>query len=821
MGKITISGRTLTKRPLLAWLPFLLAGLVCGAGLVSYAGLLWPLAAAGVALLLALIFLTGRNSLTALGLVFFLIGAAAGSADLTPPKNPDNVYYLVNTPGLVFGGRVAEPPRASYGRLRLIIETGEVLPLGGRSRPASGLIQLTVKGDRSSVEAGDWVRFPALLRRSSGFANPGTFDYERYLCGRGLWVSAFLKSPDLMVITGPPEDKFTLPRLRSRAASFIEAHVGQPARGLMMALLLGRPDAVEDDVRLAFQRLGLAHLLAVSGLHIGLIALASVWLLRRLMLLKPSLALRFDVPRTSIALSIVPVLFYAALAGGRPSTMRAAVMVTVFILAVLVQRRKDPLTALAAAAWVILLLDPSAVFTASFQLSFAAAGAIILLAPRFPASPFQTSYVPGAARNRKSLPQWAWGLAVITLAATLGTAPIAAAHFHRVPLLGLPANLIFTPLISLLIIPFGLLALALMPIWPAAAAILLAAIEKALWIILAPLETAAAWPDLELLAPGPGLVFLVWYYLLLAAVFLVKPRKKALTAAVALLAVGGLVWTGCRLIEKQSGRMKVTVLDVGQGLSVHVGFPDGTQMVIDGGGFPGSDFDPGEELVGPYLLGQGLTRVNILALSHPQTDHAAGLVFLARTFNPDALWTNGAPSGCAAYENLMTAAEEFGLARLDPAGLEDPRLFGRARVEILAPDPDYKKGLGADDLDRRSNDFSLVIKITLGRFSFLFPGDIEEKGEADLIRRAGSNLRADVLVAPHHGSRTSLTPGFLEAVDPQFVVFSVGRYNRFGMPDPRSLARCRAAQARILRTDMDGAVRFVTDGQTLAVETVR
>jgi competence protein ComEC len=751
-----------------------------------------------------------------LGLAFGLIGLGATATLFQTPVSPDHVRGWVNRPGLVFGGLVAETPRVVEDRTRLLIEADEAGPVGGPLGPVRGQIQVTVPG-RVRAAMGDRVRFPALLRPIHGFHNPGGFDYGQYMARQGVWVRASLESRFLLAVRNDHGTSLQswLGRVRARAADFLDHHASQPAVGLIKALLLGLQGEVEPDVRDNFRRLGLSHLLSISGLHVGLVALAAYWLARRLLGLSSFLTLRFNLRRVAAVLSLAPVLFYAGLAGGRPATVRAAIMVSVFLLATLLERKKDHLTALAAAAWIILIVQPGSLFTASFQLSFLATAFIILAAERWLIRPRDQAGPKHPVRTR------ILGLTLTPAAAMAGTSPVVAWHFNRLPWLSLPANVIFTPLISLGVVPPGLAALAMATVWPTGAGYLIMAMERLLWLVLADLEILASQPWLEVLAPRPGFMFLTVWYLGCGVVLLIRPWKKAL---VAVTAMGGL-YLLCTVVpglwNKDHQTMSVTFLDVGQGNAAHVRFPDGADMVVDAGGFPRSDFDTGADVVAPYLLSQGVRRVEILAVSHPQTDHGGGMPFLAEYFDPLELWTNGVLTSAEWHQRLLNLADTGNLAQPGPARLSAGRRFGPALVQCLAPGPDFRPDLGQSGASRDLNNTSLVLKLQLGRISFLLPGDLEKEGEAALVWRRAGDLQADVLLACHHGSAGSLTPAFLAAVRPRYVVFSVGPGNRFGFPAPETLKRAAGAGAQLFRTDLDGAVTFTTDGKQLSVETCR
>ena len=818
-----MNAHPISTRPLLHLVPFFLAGVAAGAHLPKASAWLWA-GAALAAGLLGFQALKGRTpGLWRLGVAFCLLGAAASAASFSPPRDAGHVYQWRGRAGLVFGGRIAGPPRVRDGRVEVLVDTDEVIPRDRAPLAVRGRVRLTAIGDGTGLTAGDRVRFPAVLREPAGFRNPGGFDYQRYLAGRGIWVTGFLKTTRLLVRVGEGLEKSaagpSIGRIRRSALDFIDSSVGRPARGLFKAMLLGDQGDIQEHTRNVFRRLGLAHLLAISGLHVGLMAVIGFWAARRLLLLWPPLALRLNVRRASALAAFVPVLAYAALAGGRPSTVRAAIMVGVFLLAQLTDRMKDPLTALAAAAWMILIVQPGAIFTASFQLSFAAAGSIIVLAPRWPARVFQPQPEDEGSVERKRTP-WLPVSAAVSLAALIGTAPIIAVHFQTLAPLTLPANLILTPIISMLVVPPGLAALALGAVFPWGGRIILQTIEVMLWLIFPAMERAAAIPWAEIGIPAPSPWFIAAYYLALAAVFLVRPWRKKVFLAAAVLGLYGLCLVPGHW-QTNKPELRITFLDVGQGGAAHVSLPGDAEMMIDGGGFPGSDFDPGENIITPYLLNQGVTRLDVLVLSHPQADHVKGLVYLADHFKPREFWSTGVPSRNRDYGRLCAMAKRRGINRPVLETLRRPRPFGPAVVRVLAPPEDALIGLTGKSAERMQNDLSLVVKVELGAFACLFTGDLEGRGVFDLVKRHGSGLKATVLAAPHHGASASLTPELLDAVRPEIIVVSVGLNNRYGFPGTEALERAKKRGIRVLRTDRHGAVTLITDGKKMRVETCR
>jgi competence protein ComEC len=255
--------------------------------------------------------------------------------------------------------------------------------------------------------------------------------------------------------------------------------------------------------------------------------------------------------------------------------------------------------------------------------------------------------------------------------------------------------------------------------------------------------------------------------------------------------------------------LKVTYLDVGQGNATLVEFPGSEKMLIDGGGFPGSDFDIGEMVVAPFLLRSKIMKVDTLVLTHPEADHMNGLRYIAEHFGPKEFWYNGERLEFPSFHELMALLEAKGIKRRTPADLREGREVSGAQVEILHP----AEGL----LSKKSNDNSLVMRISYGGTSFLFPGDLEAAGEQMLISMSGSKLKSDVLLAPHHGSRSSGSKPFLEAVAPKVCIVSSGQGNPFGFPSQEVLGRLRGQECRVLRVDEVGAVEVRSEQGELLI----
>ena len=746
--------------------------------------------------------------------LFFALGALFILPVVRPQIPPNHVMNLISSNGdarpapVRMEGTLYRPPEGRRHTTRLYVEARGIFR-DGAWMEATGRILLYVDGPVEGLGSGDTVRFLARLRVPRNFGNPGGFDRVWWLKRKGILVSGYV-GKGLIARIGGDGPGFAQ-RLGERTKRFIDSS-GAANKGVMKALTTGDRSTIPDDVREVFTRSGTAHLLAISGLHVGFVAYLAytlaVWLLKR----SERAMLALDVRKAAAAASMVPVLIYGAVSGFSVSTERAVIMVGAYVFALLIGRARDLYSVVALAAFVILLADPGLLWDASFQLSFAAVLSILHLAPAlrhlFGA---REGTVPAAPIQK--LKDRAVTLLSVTVAATIGTAPVLAYHFHRIQPVGFVSNLVVVPLTGFLAVPMCLVSALLHPLWQGGALWILRAADSVLYAALglAGFFSGLPWASVWVSTPAPS--EMVLFYLLLACLpFLSAPgRGRRVVSVLSVLAVLGLVaqaglrhYAACRNDE-----LTVTFISVGQGDAALVEFPSeqgrpGKTMLIDGGGLYSRDFDTGERVVAPFLWKKRIRRIDYIVLSHPQRDHMAGLEFIARNFHPEEFWWNGV-GGLAT--GLEEALKEGGVrTRVVGAGTP-PERINNVVVEFLHPHA--ASGLNL-------NNSSLVLRLRYGSRSFLFTGDIEEEAERML---AGRGVAADVIKVPHHGSRSSSTPRFVDSVTPAVAVASAGWMNVFGFPHEETVARYNKSGAAFLRTDLDGAVTVATDGEGLAVRT--
>jgi len=492
-----------------------------------------------------------------------------------------------------------------------------------------------------------------------------------------------------------------------------------------------------------------------------------------------------------------------------PATARSVIMVLAALTALVVEREQDTFNALALAALIMLVIDPPILYSASFQLSFAAVGFIVL-----GGSIARISKGSGGGLAQRSAARLG-GLVWVSLVATLATTPLTLRYFDQIQIVGPLTNLFFIPVLGSLVVVtmLGSVTLTLCGLTPAVHLIDLCGtvtgwcIDAARWV--------AALPFAALETVRPSLIEMTALYLLLGAGLVLLRGKRearrfagtAALVAVLVLAADAAYWVRERFFFPD---LRVTVLDVGQGSSTLLEFPGGETALVDGGGFgEGSGFDTGALIVDPLLRSRKILTLDTLVLTHADSDHLGGLPHVASHFRVRTLLTNGESDGSPAYERLLAIARERGIAMPDFSSTSLIRTAGGAEVTLLYPPADFLSRK-AGERWRDLNNNSLVLQVRLGRDRLLLPGDIHIPAEAELVALKGNELASTLLLAPHHGSRTSSSVALLEAVKPREVVFSVGWQNRYRFPHAEVLERYRQQGIRIWRTDLQGAIEIRT-----------
>jgi competence protein ComEC len=762
--------------------------------------------------------------------VFLVLGYMSLQPWVAPLWPADHIKHLADGPRGTITGRIVGLPQRYGSRTRFLLAVERF-----NQREARGNLRVSAVGRMPTIHSGARVQFRARVKSIRNFNNPGAFDYRRYLMFQGVWASAWVPADTIQFLdqVRPLPLKARLDRVRAAISTWIGTTLANREGALVAALVTGDRSGITTSLRQQFNRLGIGHLLAISGLHIGIIATVSFglfyWVGRRIPWL-----VRTGRARQAAALgTLAPVLAYGLMAGLSPATQRAVIMVAVFLFAIVLDRQSDPVNTLAAAALIIMVLHPPALFSVSFQLSFSAVFTIVYGLTCLPEPWLRqeagTQSLRPAARLRAVVTTFFW----VSLLAILGTLPLAMHYFSQVSCIGLFANFIYIPTVGFVTVPLALAATVLLPVSDLLAGGLL---KAAGFVLSRALELADYLNRISWIAADT--VTLNWfevvclYSLLVLLLQLIKsgrriPPMDALPRAgyfvrVGLVVVGILLagdavyWLHHRFWHRD---LRVSCIDVRQGSAALVEFPGGTTMLVDGGGYTdNSIFDIGAQVVAPFLRARKILTVDILVLSHPNSDHLNGLLYIAEHFQVSRIWSNGEAAPTAGYRQLMRIVQARDIEHPAYPNLPVEVHYGGATVTRLYPPPDFHRRVQTETW-RRSNNNSIVLRVALDGVAFLFAGDLMRPAETELVRLAGTRLQSSVLFVPHHGSKSSSSAEFIAAVQPAAAVVSAGRGNRYRFPAKVVLGRYHAAGCRVYRTDHHGAITLTTRGGRLEVET--
>ncbi len=783
-----------------------------------------------------------------LALAFFAVGAVAGLGSPRPHRTllldrlaaTNEPVHFVGTLDAPIARHLAPPRWRStepQPRATLLVSIDRV-EQERRWIPSRAKVLLGAEDARFQSFDGDGVEGVARLGLPRAPTNPGEADGRPRLRRAAVAYVGSLARGALASVSLSGGFPGRAERFRRAYVAFVRAHLGPGDRAaLVSALAVGERGGVSRDLADAFSTAGLAHLLAISGLHLAVAVLLLVWLLRRLFGLIPAVNGRISPKRLSAILAVPATVFYVALIGAPASAVRAGVGLSIYLFGRAAGRPAEVYSTLGWTLAAIAIIDPPSLFSAATQLSFCGVFGIAYFTPRL------RELVPlarPAPTFLGKLREGALMLALVSLGATLATAPLTAAYFQRASLVSGVANILSWPAAAV-IVPAGALSAILFALAPPLAVPVVHLAGFCAWALAGCVRLFAAWPMAALKVAPPQPLEVAAYLLLVIALANLRRWHPRLSGSLAALGATALVlqvmpW------RSASGKLEVTFLSVGQADAAVLRFPHGRTMVVDAGGERSMLFDAGDRVVAPFLRFAGGHRIDVLAATHPHPDHIGGMPALFARYPVAEMWTDGldrdpaqaALDDLARHDGARLVSFPQGLtpacpnlaplARANPRiaalGLGDPRCrpppivrrLDGVRIEILNPLGERPHGAWPE---LSVNDNSLVLRVTYGRVRFLLTGDLESEGEA-LLLASGYDLSADVLKAPHHGSSTSSTPAFVRAVHPSHVVFSVGENNRFGFPRPEVVERYERAHSRLWRTD-EGAITFVTDGRALDV----
>jgi competence protein ComEC len=663
-------------------------------------------------------------------------------------------------------GVIAELPHANTRGERFIFDVERVLT---PNAPALQRVQLTRYWPRKAADfetrmrAGERWQLTVRMKMPYGTSNPHGFDLEAWMLERRINASGYVREtpvPQRLAAQAHTPAAW-IAATRAAVRDRIFATLGDaPYAGVIAALVVGDQRGIPHGQWRAFTRTGVNHLLSISGLHVTMIAALAGWLVASVWRRLPRQAERLPARQAGLIAAVLAAFAYALLAGFQVPAQRTLFMLTVLALAFWGRREPRPFTALIVALFVVLLVDPWAVLSAGFWLSFGAMAAILWV-----------------TFGRIALPDKLRGWITVQWAVTLALAPVLFLLFQQVSLISPLANAVAIPLVSWLITPLALLGVLIPPLWHVAA-----------WLmdwLGAGLAWASSLPLAVTTLPAPA----GWVTALALAgtVWMLLPRGFPLRP------LGLLLWLPLLFPMRDSiapDHFRAEAIDVGQGTAVLIRTAQHALLYDTGASF--ADSDSGERIIVPFLRAAGIGRLSGLIITHDDNDHSGGMRSVLRDI-PTAWLLHGMPANSPLLDGAPPARQCVRGQRWNWDGVQ---------FEILNPSP-----AAYAEPRRRNNDFSCVLRVSSARHSMLLTGDGERQVELELLE-SGQLMPVDVLFAGHHGSLTSSIPEFVAATRPELIVFTLGHRNRYGHPHPQVTARFRDIDARMLRSDSGGLIRL-------------
>ena len=659
-------------------------------------------------------------------------------------------------------GRVLERPRQISPRQSRFLFYIERLNAGQGWSDFHGKARLSIYSANFKVASGERWQLAVRLKRPHGFSNPGGFDFERWLFQQGIRVTGYVRQDQarnrLLFVT----EVSVIDRFRSRLMSaYDEMSVDSPSLAILRALTIGDRSALSTSQWEVLRVTGTSHLVAISGLHVSLVAGLVFWLARFVWMRCGYLVERCPASKVAAVAAFFAALAYALLAGFGIPVRRALIMVSIFMLSIVADKNASFSRAIALAVVIMLLLDPLAVLSPGWWLSFWAVTVI--------------AYCIGGRHGARGLTQ-KWVYMHLVLAVTM--MPLLLVFFQQASVIAPLANCFAVPFVGMIVVPFALVGTLVFSFSETAGE----------WL----LKTAAElmdlfWPWLDGLA---GLEFSLWQqhqpvawtlvpaFIGLAVMFVPRGIPGRWLALLLLLPLF--------VIEPQRpawGEARLTLLDVGQGLSMVVQTQHHV-LVYDAGPRFSETFDTGKAVVAPFLRHSGARKLDVLVVSHGDNDHIGGVMSLLADFPADQL--------------LTSVTEKMPATGAKNCWRDQRWVWEGVRFTLLHP---------SRGSQLRGNDASCVLRIeSAGRHRVLLTGDIERPAEQVLLGHFQQQLSAEVLVAPHHGSDTSSTSAFIKAVSPDMVLFPSGYRNRYGFPSPPVLDRYADIHAEMYETGLSGAL---------------
>ncbi len=714
------------------------------------------------------------------------------SAQAIHPWN--DIRHLVEMP-VAFGWEgFVDSPVETAGDETVFVLSADTVWIESKPIPVSGRVQVQLRWADQRLCFGDHLIFKGTFRHPRAARNPGDFNYRSYLLAKN--IHGLVTVWDSTLLIHEQKDQWgsvvfrkAIYPLRRAMSTFIDDSVGGQEGALVKSLLVASRRDLDESLKSAFARIGVIHVLAVSGLHVGLVLGVLLLFLK---------SIRIPNPYRTV-LTVTGLVIFAALTGFQPPVCRATLMASLILFGHVIQKKPVIVNSLAVAAIILLLINPLQLFQAGFQLSFIAVLGIALIYPRLQTG-LESRILHWQEKSKTVVPA-VISLFLVSLAALIATAPLSAYYFGRLPLFSVVANLFVIPLVGLLVAS-GYLACVLAAIFYPLGDL----VAQTTWLISHVLLWSVGFfadiPGTELFVRRPGLGFFLIYATTVAALAApFRARVQRRFVLLGLVMIGSVVWFDALGIKKE---LQLIVLDVGQGDAILLRFPNARTLLVDCGDVY-EDFDYGQDVIAPFLRRQGIDHLDAILITHPHRDHIGGLKGLLQSVSCDRLIHSGLVG-----DTLFWPAEQTLNTRIVQCG--DTLSFD-PNCLCLVLHPDSGSVHLARNDGTKINDASIVVKIIFQHTGLLLTGDAESEAELKMLR-FDHLLSSQIVKVGHHGSETASSLEFVNNIQAEKALISVAKFNRFGLPDQITIDRWQNHHAEVICTFDSGAIQFYSDGGT-------
>ena len=673
------------------------------------------------------------------------------------------------------------------------------------------------KYDLSNAIVGDPIELEnAVLLPLEPISNPDIFDYKAYLKANGIaGITLCWDAENINILSKENKNLsryffYIIRDTRKYILSNIDVNYDQQSAPVFKAFLLGDAYYFTDSQNQDFINTGIMHIFAVSGLHVSLIL--SIFLIFFSILRIPR--------KTNYILCLIIIFIFTALTNFKPAINRTSIMCCCFLIAAISKYEVESITSLFFSALIILLFDPLAMDQISFQLSFIAAFSVIIIYPTL-----RDLFLPKPDDKKKKKKKFnektflnkisAYTIDFLfqIIAVNIGLLPIIIYSFGKFTLIGIVANFFLIP-IGFIVLATGLLSLLMSVILPYAAYIIGSANTFFISIMLYLAKLFASVPFAFLpIKKIPLFMIGIYYLILFGGIWITKPKdqiykiRQRINFILIMLILISMIVT-FPLFNHTNEDMSIFFLDVGQGDSIYIEFPDGKNMLIDAG--RNAPTNCGKNIVAPFLRSRGRAVVNTVMASHSDSDHIGGIPYILENFIVETFLENGDKSESEVYAVLDNLLSNQSIDRITVERGDEIKGIDDVKGYILNP-------VNKDILKNKSNDNSIILRLVYDEFSIILMGDLEKKKELELIK-AGLPLSSDVIKIAHHGSKSSNSERFIKIVNPKIAVISVGKNNPYGHPSSQVLETFKNNNTLIYRTDIHGAITISTDGEKISVK---